>query len=150
KRKISYTPNDSQYNQQWFLPAINANDAWDLWDIDNGELPGNRNVILASVDLGVNWKHQDLRNNLWQNLGEDADGDGHTIELINGEWVLDPGDLNGIDDDNWDNNLSTFIDDLVGWDVSGDNYGEKEIGLLTFQGTFELMATPYVGRVGRW
>ena len=126
KRKISYTPNDSQYNQQWFLPAINANDAWDLWDIDNGELPGNRDVILASVDLGVNWKHQDLRNNLWQNLGEDADGDGHTIELINGEWVLDPGDLNGIDDDNWDNNLSTFIDDLVGWDVSGDNYGDNE------------------------
>ena len=126
KRRISYTPNDSQYDQQWFLPAINANDAWDLWDINGGELPGNRDVILASVDLGVNWKHQDLRNNLWQNLGEDADGDGHTIELIDGEWVFDPGDINCIDDDNWDNNMSTFIDDLLGWDVSGDVYGDNE------------------------
>ena len=30
---------------------------------------------------------------------EDADGDGRTIEFIDGQWVLDPGDLNGNDDD---------------------------------------------------
>ena len=71
----------------------------------------------------MNWQHEDLVQNLWQNLGEDADGDGRTIEYINGQWVLDPDDLNGIDDDNWDNNMSTFIDDLVGWDVSGSSYG---------------------------
>ena len=28
RHKIYYTPNDSQYGQQWFLPAINSNDAW--------------------------------------------------------------------------------------------------------------------------
>ena len=124
--KIFYTPNDSQYNQQWFLTDINSNDAWDLWNINGGETPGNRQVILASVDTGVNWKHPDLVNNIYQNLGEDADGDGHTIEYIGGQWVLDPGDLNGIDDDNWDNNASTYIDDLVGWEVSGDVYGDND------------------------
>jgi len=125
-RKVNYTPNDPRYNNQWFLEEINSNDAWDLWDINGNEIPGDRSIILASVDLGVNWQHQDLVGNLWENLGEDADGDGRTIEYINGQWVLDPDDLNGIDDDNWDNNMSTFIDDLVGWDVSGSTYGDND------------------------
>ena len=119
KRKPLYTPNDQYYNNQWFLPDINSNDAWDFWNIDNGETPGNRDVILASVDLGVFYQHPDLRDNLWQNLGEDADGDGRTIEGSGSNWYLDPGDLNGIDDDDWDNNASTYIDDLIGWDPSG-------------------------------
>ena len=125
RHKIYYTPNDSQYGQQWFLPAINSNDAWDLWDINGGEIPGNKQIILASVDTGVNWKHPDLVYNIYQNLGEDADGDGQTIIYSGGQWILDPGDLNGIDDDNWDNNASTYIDDLVGWEVSGGTYGDN-------------------------
>ena len=119
KRRPLYTPNDQYYNNQWYLPDINSNAAWDFWDIDNGNNPGNRDVILASVDLGVYYQHPDLRNNLWQNLGEDADGDGRTIEGSGSNWYLDPGDLNGIDDDDWDNNSSTYIDDLIGWDPSG-------------------------------
>tara|TARA_Y100001968_G_scaffold45003_1_gene35050 strand:+ start:2605 stop:4659 length:2055 start_codon:yes stop_codon:yes gene_type:complete len=114
-----YTPNDPQYNNQWFLPQVNATQAWDFWNIPGGELPGNPNVILASVDTGVDWDHNDLVGSLWQNLGEDADGDGHTIEYINGQWVLDPGDLNEIDDDNSDGDPATLIDDLIGWDCSG-------------------------------
>ena len=124
--KTFYTPNDTQYNQQWFLPEINSNDAWDFWDINGGNLPGDRKIILASVDTGVNWKHPDLVNNIYQNLGEDADGDGQTIIYSEGEWIFDPGDLNGIDDDNWDNNASTYIDDLVGWEVSGNMYGDND------------------------
>ena len=124
-RKVSYTPNDPQYNQQWFLSQINANDAWNYWNINGGEIPGDESVILASVDLGVNWKHEDLVGNIWQNLGEDADGDGKTIIYSGGQWIYDPGDLNGLDDDNWDNNLSTHIDDLIGWDVSEGSYGDN-------------------------
>ena len=125
RHKIYYTPNDSQYGQQWFLPAINSNDAWDLWNINGGEIPGDKQIVLASVDTGVNWKHPDLVYNIYQNLGEDADGDGQTIIYSGGQWILDPGDLNGIDDDNWDNNASTYIDDLVGWEVSGGTYGDN-------------------------
>ena len=115
----TYTPNDQYYNYQWFLTQIDVNDAWDEWSMNGNDIPGDRNVILASVDTGVDWDHPDLRNNLWQNLGEDADGDGHTIEYSNGQWILDPGDLNGVDDDDWDDNGSTFVDDLIGWDHSG-------------------------------
>ncbi len=125
-RKLSYIPNDPQYNQQWFLSQINANDAWEFWDFNGGEIPGNSSVILSSVDLGVNWKHADLVGNIWQNLGEDADGDGQTIIYSGGQWIYDPDDLNGFDDDNWDNNLSTHIDDLIGWDVSESSYGDND------------------------
>ena len=119
-RKPFYTPNDQYYNNQWFLPAINSNDAWNLWT-NNNNVPGDPSVLLASVDLGVHFTHPDLRNNIWQNLNEDADGDGQTIQYSGGQWILDPGDLNGIDDDDWDNNPNTFIDDLIGWDHSGIN-----------------------------
>ena len=70
KRKSFYIPNDPRYNNQWFLESINSNDVWDLWDIDAGEIPGDRSVILSSVDLGVNWQHQDLVSNLWQHRGQ--------------------------------------------------------------------------------
>ena len=110
----SFIPNDPFINQQCSLEAVKAYDAWGLWDIENGELPGGENVLLASVDTGVQWNHPDLVDNIWQNLGEDSDGDGHTIEYIDGEWVLDPGDLNNNDDDG-----NTYTDDLIGWDPSG-------------------------------
>src|SRR5690606_14977192 len=57
--------------------------------------------------------HTDLHSNVWNNLGEDFDNDGRTLEWNGSSWVLDPGDLNGIDDDN-----NGYIDDLVGWDFA--------------------------------
>ena len=119
KRKVLYQPNDVRYNQQWFLTQVQADHAWDFWNVPAIE-PGSKDVLLASIDTGVDWNHTDLVNNIWQNLGEDADGDGRTIEYINGQWVLDPDDLNNIDDDNWDGNALTFVDDLIGWDPAGD------------------------------
>ena len=118
-RKPTFTPNDSQYNQQWFLPQIHADDAWNLWDINGGEIPGNETILLASVDTGVDWDHPDLRDNIWNNLGEDADGDGVTIIQQGGNWIFDPGDENAIDDDG-----NGYIDDFIGWDASGFSGGE--------------------------
>ncbi|HJM95980.1 MAG TPA: hypothetical protein QF698_07880, partial [Candidatus Marinimicrobia bacterium] len=31
--KPTYTPNDPQYSQQWFLPQIQADDAWNFWNV---------------------------------------------------------------------------------------------------------------------
>ena len=121
KRAPFYQPNDTRYSQQWYINKIQADHAWDFWDIDGGNIPGSKDVLLASVDTGVDWNHSDLIGNIWQNLGEDADGDGRTLEYINGQWVFDPGDLNNIDDDDWDNNPNTYVDDLIGWDPAGLN-----------------------------
>ena len=97
---------------------IKAEEAWGLWNIGSGDVPGDSTIVVSIVDSGCQWDHPDLVQNLWNNLKEDADGDGHTIELINGSWELDPGDLNGIDDDE-----NGYIDDLIGWDVSGTTSG---------------------------
>lgn len=109
-----YTPNDPLYSQQWWIRQIEANKAWGLWDIEGGETPGQKNVKVAIVDTGVEWTHPDLIHNIWQNLGEDANGNGKTIVNINGVWQLDPGDINGIDNDE-----NGYIDDLIGWDLEG-------------------------------
>ena len=127
--QIHYNPNDPQFSEQWYLDQINLQEALDYWDIDNGNIPNSENILLVAVDVGVDWTHEDLISNIWQNLDEDVDNDGKTIEcngtIVNnqcdGTWELDPDDLNGIDDDNWDGNESTFIDDLIGWDFVGDS-----------------------------
>lgn len=117
---LDYIPNDIWYSGQWALNnngttggTVDADiDAPEAWDIERGD----PNVLIVIIDKGVDWDHVDLRNNLAQNLWEDADGDGHTIERIGGRWVLDPGDLNGVDDDG-----NGKEDDLIGWDFCDDD-----------------------------
>ncbi len=46
-------------------------DATDAWDISTG----SESIIVAIIDSGVDYFHEDLINNIWQNLGEDFDGD---------------------------------------------------------------------------
>ena len=118
-RQPTYTPNDPQYDQQWFLPQIKANYAWDFWDMLPENMPGDKAVLLASVDTGVDWDHPDLRANIWNNLGEDIDGDGQTVIQSGGSWMFDPDDVNLIDDDG-----NGYIDDFIGWDCSGVSGGE--------------------------
>lgn len=105
-------PDDSLYEDCQHLPQIMAEEAW---EIHKGE-DGTEEVVIAIIDGGVSWNHVDLVDNVWQNLGEDADGDSVTVEFIDGEWVLDPDDLDGIDDDS-----NGKIDDLVGWDFLTDD-----------------------------
>ena len=112
---IEETPDDPMFGQQTFMSRIRAAQAWDVQH-------GSSAVVIAIVDNGPDWQHPDLNENIWQNLGEDADGDGHTMEWSDGAWVLDPGDLNGVDDDDWDDDPETYVDDLIGYDLAeGDN-----------------------------
>jgi len=88
----------------------NAAEAWKI-------LTGSPNIVVAIIDTGIDWTHEDLVNNIWQNLAEDADGDGKVLEWNGSNWVFDSGDQNGIDDDG-----NGYIDDFVGWDfVNNDN-----------------------------
>ena len=106
------TPNDSLFSQLQHLPQILAEQAWAL---HKGEL-GDSMIVVAVVDAGTEWFHPDLAENIWQNMGEDADHDGRTLEFNGTRWVMDPGDLNGVDDDG-----NGHIDDLIGWDVYGND-----------------------------
>ena len=115
----TYVPNDQRWSQQYGLPLIGADLAYDLWDIENGDIPGqmsNGEMVVAVVDVGLKWDHPDLVDNVWQNLGEDADGDGVVIVQNGNSWSFDPGDINNVDDD-----LDGYVDNFVGWDISFDD-----------------------------
>ena len=83
------TPNDPEYSQQTHLPRMQLPSAW---DVVKGE---DSTAVIAIVDGGTNWQHEDLKANVWTNPNEIAG--------------------NGIDDDN-----NGFVDDLHGWNFSTD------------------------------
>jgi thermitase len=94
-------PNDPIFPVQWNLhntgqtggnPAADIN-ALGAWDISTG----STRVVVAVIDTGVLYTHNDLSTNIWNN----------TDEI--------PGD--GVDNDN-----NGFVDDIRGWDfVNNDN-----------------------------
>ncbi len=117
----SLPPNDTAFFRQWYLHNTGFNgcpDSIDIgalaaWDIRNNA----KYAKVGILDTGIEWNHPDLKDNIWQNLGEDADNDSTTIVWNGSTWVFDPGDINGIDDDN-----NGYIDDVIGWDfIHNDN-----------------------------
>ncbi|MEM4258207.1 MAG: NosD domain-containing protein [Candidatus Thermoplasmatota archaeon] len=103
-------PNDPYYSTSgswgqnfrdlYGLYNIQARSAWDT-------TVGSENVVVAVIDSGVDYNHEDLHENIWINHGED----------INQNHVVDDMDFNGIDDDH-----NGFVDDIIGWDfVNHDN-----------------------------
>ena len=69
-------PNDSLYTEQTYLRHMRLPEAWD----EVKGMDGNPPVVIAIVDGGGHWRHEDLVANVWTNAHEIAD--------------------NGIDDDN--------------------------------------------------
>jgi len=80
------TPNDTQFASggMYGMTKISAPAAWDL-------TTGSAAVVVADIDTGLRYTHEDLAANAWTNSGE-----------IGG---------NGVDDD-----ANGFIDDVYGWD----------------------------------
>ncbi len=112
----AWVPNDSLYGYQDYLRQIGAEEAWDTYNYKERD----SDVLIGVVDGGFYWHHPDLLDNVWNNLGEDADGDGHCIEIIDGVPVFDPGDVNGVDDDG-----NGYIDDFIGWDFVSEIEGQS-------------------------
>ncbi len=82
-------PNDPQYELQSHLSLIKAPAAWDVVKGEQGD------VVIAVVDGGTNWRHEDLVDNVWTNPNEVA-GDGV------------------------DNDFNGYIDDVHGWNFAND------------------------------
>jgi len=105
---ILYTPDDPRLSQQYALSLVKAMDAWDI-------TTGSEDIVIAIVDSGVRWTHEDLYANIWINPAEDINGDGifqpwPVTDTINGI----SGDLDGIDNDG-----NGYIDDVIGIDFVG-------------------------------
>jgi subtilisin family serine protease len=113
------------------LVLINAPAVWAAGDSGQG-------VLAANHDSGCMWTHPDLINNIWMNLGEDANNNGTVIIWNGSQWVFDPGDINGIDDDG-----NGYVDDFIGWDFLGNDnnpgpngtHGTQTAGIICGDGT---------------
>lgn len=82
-----FTPADPYYgSRQWALNKIRASSAWDV-------TLGNSNIVVAIVDDGLRFTHEDMSPVIWTNGSEIAG--------------------NGIDDDG-----NGYIDDMHGWDAA--------------------------------
>ncbi|MFP3903351.1 MAG: S8 family serine peptidase, partial [Armatimonadota bacterium] len=84
-------PNDPRYDDQYYLPQINAPGAWDIrTDADD--------VVIAVVDSGVDLDHPDLADNIWTNPGEipnngkDDDGNGFVDDYYGWDFDSDSND----------------------------------------------------------
>lgn len=96
---LEASPNDPQWSNQWAMsPPPPDPYYYDAWDIETG----SDSIKFACIDSGVNYKHEDLKDHIWINPGEDLDGD---------RAVYDADDLNGLDDDG-----NGVVDDLIGYD----------------------------------
>jgi serine protease len=107
-------PNDSLYSEQQHLPQIRAEEAWNIHKGEDGPP-----VIIGVVDDAIDWRHPDLVQNVWQNLGEDANHNGKVLVEINGKMEFDPGDINNLDDDG-----NGYIDDFIGWDFYNSSFSQ--------------------------
>ncbi len=94
RRRLQRLPNDPKLSYLWGMSKISAPDGWE-------KNTGSSGVVLAVMDTGVDYHHEDLAANMWINSGEIA--------------------ANGIDDDG-----NGFIDDIHGYDFAADNDGNPD------------------------
>jgi subtilisin family serine protease len=119
KRTASVIPNDPQYSAQYALPLIGMPEAWET-------TTGASNVVIAVIDSGVDYNHEDLEGNIWTNPEEIPD--------------------NGIDDDG-----NGYVDDVHGidaWDHDSDPMDEG-IFNTTFRVYHGTHCAGIIGAVGQ-
>lgn len=103
-------PDDPKLPSLWGLEKISAPTTWDTWT-------GDQNFTVAVIDTGIDYNHEDLKDNIWKNAGEI------------------PG--NNIDDDG-----NGFVDDVMGWNfywannnpMDGNGHGTHCAGTIAAKG----------------
>lgn len=106
-RRMSVTMDDPRYSSQWHYYNTGQNDlkpgidirlqqAWDRYGVF-----GSPDVVVAIIDGGVDYTHEDLADNIWVNEAElngtpgtDDDGNGYTDDIYGFNFVTMDNDIN--------------------------------------------------------
>ena len=100
---------DTFYSKQWNLRKTRIDKAWDVTN-------GSSSVIIAIIDTGIDYLHEDLAGSKWSNPNETSDGRDNDADSL---WFGHP-----------------LVDDLYGWDFkSGDNDPRPTSGVSDYHGT---------------
>ncbi len=112
---FALTPNDPDFDKQWYLNQIAAPAAWDA-------ARGSDDVIVAVLDTGVDLNHPDLVDHLWQNPGEirgdriDNDGNGFIDDIRGWNFVEN------------DNNPEPYV--ALNYDAAAASHGTIIAGII--------------------
>jgi subtilisin family serine protease/subtilisin-like proprotein convertase family protein len=143
---LQLTPNDPSYGSLWGLnntgqsggvadADIDAPEAWD-------SARGTGQTIVAVIDTGVDYNHQDLNANMWRNPGEtpgngvDDDGNGWVDDVFGADFANNDG--NPMDD----NNHGTHVAGTIG------AVGNNGIGVTGVAWTTKIMALKFLSASG--
>lgn len=112
-RAATTPPNDPAFGRSWWLQRIDAPGAWT-------RTVGSRDVVVAVVDRGIDYRHRDLRENVWRNPREapnglDDDGNGF-VDDLHGARLCPP--VSGDPDDD-ESGHGTHMAGIIG--AEGDN-----------------------------
>jgi len=99
EKTLGIIPDDKYFSDQWALHNTGQTggtfdadiDAPEAWEIEKG----SSNVVIAVIDSGVDYNHEDLAGNMW----------------INEDEIVDGNDTDG----------NGYIDDIRGWDFYNDD-----------------------------
>ncbi len=139
-------PNDPKFNRQWALhntgqtggtpdADIDAPEAWDLFT-------GSPNIVVAVLDTGVDYNHQDLAANIWTNSREipgnevDDDGNGYVDDVHGYDFAYydgDPMDFHG---------HGTACSGIIG------GVGNNETGVAGINWTVQIMCVKVLNDSG--
>ena len=106
---INKLPNDPRFDDLYGLNNIGSGsgsadadiDAPEAWDLSTG----SKDTLVAVIDTGIDYNHDDIKDNYWTNPGESGlDENGNDKRT------------NGIDDD-----ANGFVDDFRGWDFANND-----------------------------
>jgi len=146
-------PNDPLFGQQWGLDNtgqeggtpgadIQAVNAWDL-------TAGNRDVVVAVIDTGIDYTHPDLQANMWVNEtewagapGMDDDGNGIVDDIHGARWTHlygAPSSGNPMDD----HDHGTHVAGIIG------AVGNNGVGMAGINWNVRLMALKFMDSSGR-
>lgn len=143
---ISTTPNDARFGELWGMhntgqtggtpdADINAPEAWDI-------SRGRETPIVAVIDTGVDYLHEDLAGNMWVNTGEipgngiDDDGNGFTDDIHGYDFFN--GDADPMDDDGHGTHVAGTIGAV----------GNNNLGVAGVSWDVRIMALKFLGIFG--